>query len=102
MCIKHWWPTAPERLAPYPTPFKIGPPMFRSFFLAGFEGATGYNMHGEWIDQIAATHHDLHVDEDYRCLEEIGIRGLREAIRWPLVDERGRFDFDSVRPFVTA
>ena len=32
--------------------------MFRSFFFAGFEGATGYNMHGEWVDQIAATHHD--------------------------------------------
>ena len=39
--------------------------MFRSFYLAGFECATGYNMHGEWIDQIAATEHDLHVDADY-------------------------------------
>ena len=39
--------------------------MFRSFYLAGFECATGYNMHGEWIDQIAATEHDRHVDADY-------------------------------------
>ena len=76
--------------------------MFRSFFLAGFECATGYNMHGEWIDQIAATEHDLHVDEDYRRLEDVGIRGVREAIRWPLVDRDGSYDFSSVDPFARA
>ena len=26
--------------------------MFRSFFLAGFEGSTGYNRHGQWFDQV--------------------------------------------------
>ena len=41
--------------------------MFRSFYLAGFECATGYNMHGEWIDQIAATEHDLHVRRRLRA-----------------------------------
>ena len=76
--------------------------MFRSFFFAGFEGATGYNRHGEWIDQIAATHHDMHADEDYRRLAEVGIFAAREAIRWPLVDRRGRYDFSTVRPFVEA
>lgn len=76
--------------------------MFRSFFFAGFEGATGYNMHGNWMDQIAATHHDTHADADYRRLHEVGIFAAREAIRWPLVDRRGRYDFSSVRPFVEA
>jgi hypothetical protein len=76
--------------------------MFRSFFLAGFECATGYNMHGEWIDQIAATEHDLHVDADYGRLADVGIRGVREAIRWPLVDRVGSYDFSSVDPFVRA
>ena len=76
--------------------------MFRSFYLAGFECATGYNMHGEWIDQIAATEHDLHVDADYRRLADVGIRAVREAIRWPLVDHGGRYDFTSVEPFVRA
>lgn len=76
--------------------------MFRSFYLAGFECATGYNMHGDWIDQIAATEHDLHVDEDYRRLGDVGIRAVREAIRWPLVDRVGRYDFSSVDPFVRA
>jgi hypothetical protein len=76
--------------------------MFRSFFLAGFECATGYNMHGEWIDQIAATEHDVHVDADYDRLAEVGIHAVREAIRWPLVDRHGRFDFSSVEPFIAA
>src|SRR5688500_8538064 len=60
--------------------------VFQSFFLAGFECATGYNRHGEWIDQVAATHHDLCAQEDYRLLSEVGIFGARESIRWPLVD----------------
>jgi hypothetical protein len=77
--------------------------MFRSFFLAGFECATGYNRHGEWIDQVAATQHDVYVDEDYRRLREVGIFGAREAIRWPLVDQgHGRYDFASVAPFIRA
>ena len=76
--------------------------MFRSFYLAGFECATGYNMHGEWIDQIAATEHDRHVDADYARLAQVGIHAVREAIRWPLVDRHGRYDFSSVEPFVAA
>lgn len=76
--------------------------MFKSFFFAGFECATGYNASGEWIDQVAATHHDKHADEDYQQLREVGIYAAREAIRWPLVDQGTRFDFSSVEPFITA
>jgi beta-glucosidase/6-phospho-beta-glucosidase/beta-galactosidase len=76
--------------------------MFRSFFFAGFEGATGYNERGQWFDQIAATHHDRHADADYRALSQVGICAAREAIRWPLVDRGGTYNFSSVRPFVEA
>ena len=76
--------------------------MFRSFFLAGFECATGYNVHGAWIDQIAATQHDRFVDDDYRRLGEVGIRAVRDAVRWPLVDRAGRYDFASLAPFLAA
>src|SRR5687767_7417607 len=77
--------------------------MFRSFFFAGFECATGYNAKREWIDQIAATHHDKHADDDYRRLHEVGIYAAREAIRWPLVDlGHGKYDFSSARVFVEA
>jgi hypothetical protein len=77
--------------------------MFRSFFFAGFECATGYNARGQWIDQVAATHHDKHADEDYKRLREVGIYAAREAIRWPLVDQGcGRYDFSSADPFILA
>jgi hypothetical protein len=76
--------------------------MLRSFFFAGFECATGYNVHGEWIDQIAATQHDKYVDEDYQRLREVGIYAAREGVRWPYVDFRGHYDFSSVWPFVKA
>ena len=76
--------------------------MFKSFFWAGFECATGYNVHKEWIDQVAATQHDRFADEDYRRLREVGIRVAREAIRWPLVDRGGRYDFSTIDPFLRA
>jgi beta-glucosidase/6-phospho-beta-glucosidase/beta-galactosidase len=76
--------------------------VLRSFFFAGFEGSTGYNVRGEWIDQIAATQHDRFAEEDYERLAQIGVHTVREAVRWPLVDRRGRHDFASVRPFVWA
>jgi hypothetical protein len=76
--------------------------MFESFFLAGFECATGYNVNNNWIDQIAATQHDVYVSEDYRRLSDLGIRAAREAVRWPLVDKNGKFDFSSLDPFIVA
>lgn len=77
--------------------------MFRSFFLAGFEGSTGYNRHGRWFDQVVATGHAETVDEDYRQLAELDIHAARETIRWPLVDlGDGRYDFSTVEPFVDA
>ena len=77
--------------------------MFRSFFLAGFEGSTGYNRHGDWFDQVIATGHDKTVAQDYRDIAELGIRAARETVRWPLVDlGRGGYDLSSVEPFAEA
>jgi hypothetical protein len=77
--------------------------MLRSFFLAGFEGSTGFNRHGRWFDQVVATGHDRTVEEDYRNIAELGMHAARETVRWPLVDRgNGRYDFSSLEPFVTA
>src|SRR6185369_10763059 len=76
--------------------------MAASFFLAGFECTVGYNRHGDWIDLVAATQHDLFLDADYRRLREVGITGVREAVRWPLVDRGGRYDFTTVAPALAA
>src|SRR4051812_10493063 len=77
--------------------------MFKSFFFAGYECATGFNARREWIDQIKKTEHDLHVREDYRQLNSVGLHAAREAVRWPLVDKGGGvYDFSSVEPFIAA
>src|SRR5687767_5358731 len=77
--------------------------MFRSFFFAGFECATGYNAKGDWIDQVTATYHDQHAEADYKLLSDVGIYASREAVRWPLVDKgNGKYDFSSVQPFLDA
>src|SRR5689334_6452350 len=79
-----------------------GEVVFESFFFAGFEGTAGWNRAGEWIDQIVATQHDRFVDDDYGRLRHVGLLGARESVRWPLVDHGGRYDFDSLLPFVRA
>jgi hypothetical protein len=76
--------------------------MFQSLVWAGFESATGVNSRGEWIDQIAATEHDRYVDEDYARVAALGIRTVRDAVRWPLVDRGGRLDFTTVEPMLAA
>ena len=73
-----------------------------SFFLGGFESTTGFNSRGQWIDQIVATQHDIFLNEDYGRLKKIGIKAAREAVRWPLVDVKGHYDFSTVRPVIEA
>jgi beta-glucosidase/6-phospho-beta-glucosidase/beta-galactosidase len=71
--------------------------MFRSYFMAGFECASGYNIHGVEIDQVAATHHDRFLDADYDMVSGIGLKTVREAVRWRLVDKgKGNYDFTTV------
>lgn len=76
--------------------------LLSSFLLGGFESATGVNCRGELIDQVVATQHDVFLEEDYKRLKEVGIRAAREAIRWPVVDVKGRYDFSTVRPMLEA
>jgi hypothetical protein len=75
---------------------------FASFFMAGFECATGYNKSNEWIDQVAATQHERFADQDYAAAAAAGLKTVREGIRWPLVDNAGGYDFSTVVPFVRA
>ncbi len=75
---------------------------FASFFMAGFECATGFNSGGEWIDEIAATAHDRYLDRDYAAVAECDIRTIRDGIRWPVVDRGRCYDFSSVEPLVDA
>jgi hypothetical protein len=78
-------------------------PLFRSFFIGGFECSTHRRADGHRLDLVAATAHDVHVAADYRRLRGAGIATAREGLRWHLVEPSpGRYDFASVLPQVRA
>ena len=78
------------------------PHVFDSFWIGGFEAATHVNEAGKRLDLIAATQHDVQIEEDYARLRTVGIRTVRDAVRWPLVERNGTFDFSSLAPMVVA
>jgi beta-glucosidase/6-phospho-beta-glucosidase/beta-galactosidase len=75
---------------------------FRSFFLGGFESAYQINCYGHRIDMIASTKHDIFAQGDYARAREIGIRTVRDAMRWYLIDRGARFDLSSFLPMLEA
>lgn len=82
------------------TPHK---PLFRSFFMGGFECSTHRNMARRRLDMIAATRHDILAYEDYMQLAEHGMRTARDGIRWHLVETSpGHYDWSSVLPMLRA
>jgi beta-glucosidase/6-phospho-beta-glucosidase/beta-galactosidase len=79
-----------------------GSRLFRSFWLAGFESACHVNRQGVRLDLVRATQHDLLVREDYARVRELGFLGVRESVRWHLVDRGARLDFSTVLPVLDA
>jgi beta-glucosidase/6-phospho-beta-glucosidase/beta-galactosidase len=77
--------------------------LFESFFLGGFECSTHRLATGKRLDEIAATQHDRFAREDYRRLQQIGIRTAREGLRWHLIEAApGRYDFSSFLAMLRA
>jgi len=76
---------------------------FRSFFMGGFECSTHRLRTGRRLDVIGATAHDRLALEDYRRLAEVGMRTIRDGIRWHLIEvSPGKYDFSSVLPMLRA
>lgn len=75
---------------------------FNSFFMAGFECATGFNCRRQKVDQVSATQHDRFLTADYRRLKRIGISTVREGVRWPNVDQGGSLDLSELRAILAA
>ncbi|WP_133718532.1 glycoside hydrolase family 1 protein [Methylocaldum gracile] len=80
----------------------IAPALLKSFWMAGFEGASHINSSGKRLDMVHSTHHDLLVDSDYAMMREVGIQVVRESVRWHLIERGGRFDFSSLAPMLRA
>ena len=58
--------------------------LFDSFWLGGFESACQFNSRGERIDMLASTQHDVRAHDDYRLVRSVGIRAVRDGVRWPM------------------
>jgi beta-glucosidase/6-phospho-beta-glucosidase/beta-galactosidase len=76
---------------------------FASFFMAGFECSTQRRRDGRRLDLVKSTHHDERIEEDYRACAELGMRTLRDGLRWHLIETApGQYDWSSWLPMVRA
>lgn len=79
------------------------PSLFRSFLMGGFEGSSHRRWDGRQLDLIAATRHDTRALGDYRLLAACGLRTVRDALRWHLIERTpGRYDWSSFLPMLRA
>jgi len=76
---------------------------FASFFQGGFECSSHRRRDGVRLDLIRATSHDRHVLQDYRQCFELGLRTVRDGLRWHLIEtSAGRYDWSSWMPALEA
>ena len=84
------------------TPAKA-PTLFQSFIQGGFECSTHRLRSGKRLDVIAATGHDSHAAQDYAQLGSLGLRTVRDGLRWHLIEPSpNRYDFTSFLPMLQA
>ena len=79
------------------------PSPFASFFMAGFECSTQKRRDGRRLDLIVSTQHGERVEADYRACAELGMKTLRDGLRWHLIERApGVYDWSSWRPMLRA
>jgi hypothetical protein len=77
--------------------------LFDSFFMAGFECSTHRRRDGTRLDLIRATGHDGHALTDYRQCRDLGLRTVRDGLRWHLIEASpGVYDWSSWIPMLEA
>jgi len=76
---------------------------FQSFLQAGFESSTHKRRTGERLDLTKSTGHDQFAEQDFRRIQQYGIRTVRESARWHLIEPiRGYYDFSSLAVILDA
>jgi beta-glucosidase/6-phospho-beta-glucosidase/beta-galactosidase len=78
------------------------PGIFPTFFISGFECSTFLWRDKKRRNLIAETQHDRFAMQDYELLRRLGIAVAREGIPWPLVDQRGQYNFSCIDPMIEA
>lgn len=83
-------------------PMRLQAP-FSSFFMGGFECSTHRRANGAQLDLLSATRHDTLAERDYGQLAELGIRCVRDGMRWHLIEQHpARYHWSSLLPMVRA
>ena len=77
-------------------------PLFRSFWMAGFECSCHINPRQIRLDMMAAVEHDSQAAEDYTRLRKVGIATARDGVRWHLIEHGGGYDWSSWIPMLKA
>ena len=78
-------------------------PAFRSFFMAGFECSSHRRPDGLRLDLLRSTGHAQHALGDYQACAALGLRSIRDGLRWHLIESTpGRYDWSSWLPMVEA
>lgn len=76
---------------------------FDSFLVAGFECSSHRRNDGRRLDLLDTTGHVRWVSSDYRQLSAMGIRSIRDGLRWHLIETRpGHYDWSSFLPMLRA
>lgn len=77
--------------------------MFRSFFIAGFECASHRDRSGKRLDLARSTGHDRYALADYVRSGELGMKTVRDGLRWHLIESSpSDYDFSSALHFVRS
>lgn len=78
-------------------------PQFRSFMQGGFECSTLRLPDGRQRDLLESTGHARYPLSDYQALAGLGIRTVRDGLRWHLIEQRqGEYDWGSFLPQLQA
>jgi hypothetical protein len=76
---------------------------FSTFWMAGFECSDQLNAFGNRVDLLQMTGHLELIREDYSRISSLGIRTVREGIRWSIVEPSPyQYDFDAVSDMINA
>ena len=71
--------------------------MFRSFWMAGFEGADHVNSSNCALSMNDSNQHWQRLESDYALLSQFGIRTVRESIGWRITEAQGGEGFKRLR-----
>jgi beta-glucosidase/6-phospho-beta-glucosidase/beta-galactosidase len=75
----------------------------QSFFMGGFECSAHRRCDRNRLDLLASTQHDRLACPDYRQLHALGLRTLRDGLRWHLIETAPRhYEWSSFLPMLRA